>query len=68
MVRGEHVHETRAMIGHQVPRIRAILTLAELGLLECRDMLAPDVIRHGFRLPEAEAFTGPPDHERQELQ
>jgi hypothetical protein len=54
--RGEYVHETQGrVIGHQVPAaLRAILALAEFGLLERRDMLGARCDAHGLWLPEAE--------------
>src|SRR2546430_16746770 len=58
---GEYVHEAqRRMVGHQVPTaFRAILALAERGLLERGHVFGSRRHAHGVRLPEAEGVDRP---------
>jgi hypothetical protein len=45
------------MIGHQMPAaFCAILSLADFGLLEHRDMLGPRRYPHGLQLPKTEGI------------
>src|ERR1700716_1523869 len=58
--RREHVHKVQGrMIGQEVSAaLRAILTLAALGLLEICDMLGPRYDLHGPGPPQAEGIYG----------
>jgi hypothetical protein len=59
--RSEHIHEANGgMMVHQVPAaFRAVLSLAERRLLECRDMLSARGDLHRLRFPEAEGVHRP---------
>jgi hypothetical protein len=57
------------MVSHQVAAaFFAILPLANLSLLKHADVIGPKVIRTASGFQRLKAFTGPPDHERQDAQ